>query len=101
MTESHRILQSFFRHAEIRLYISFFEDEDILTIKTIYACYQLPIFLREYVSERIHQFIVVTMCLSAFFESGIFNSCLLVIISQIGLGHESVIHDIIPITDKE
>ncbi len=37
----------------------------------------------------------------AFFESGITGFCLLVVMSQIHLRHESVIHDIVPITDKK
>ena len=101
MAESHRILQSLFRHAEIRLYISFLEDEDVFFIQIIYIGDQISVFLRKQVPDRIDQFVVMTMGLSAFLESGVTGSCLFIIISQIRLRHESVVHDIVPIADEE
>lgn len=101
MAESHGVFQSLFRHAEVRLYISFLEDEDVFFIEIIYVGQEISVLLRKHVPQRIDQFIVMTMGLSAFFESGVTGSCLFVIISQIRLRHESVIHDIVPVADEE
>lgn len=101
MAKFHGLLQSFFRHTQIGLYISFFKNEYIFIIKLIYICYKLPILLRKEIPDGIDKLVVIAMSFFAFLEPHIIGLCLLIIIVQIILRHEPIIHDIIPISNKE
>ncbi len=101
MAKFYCLLQSFFRHTKIRLYISPFENKYILLIKLIYICNKLSIFLRSKIPDSIDEFIIMAMSFFVFFDSHIIGFCLFIIITQIILCHKSIVHDIIPITNKE
>lgn len=101
MTKFYRLFQSFFRHTQIGLYISFFENEYILIIKLIYIWDKLSVLLREKIPNGIDKLIVITMSFFAFFEPHIIGFGLFIIIAQVILSHESIVYDIIPISNKK
>jgi hypothetical protein len=101
MTESNRRFQALFSEIEIRLDIASLEDIDLFIIEFLDMSEQLSILLRKTIHDSKDQSIVVASTgkfgLFYFWEIGF---GLLIIVAQFLLGEKSVIHDIIPITDK-